>query len=333
MHSESEHFNMSNEIGSKESTEASDGLESFIKSEKVREVLEKIRIEKYKFATASMYDRFARGEITEEQADKILNELQILSLEHFGFPITEAFRWIDDARGLAFYEEWSEMGIDKEVIASSLGGLDSDEIWEMREALVAEGVPRQKILEGLSGIDSERAWQFRRSCETEGLNANGMQAYARSLAGLDSELAWQSRDQYLTGNIDDLNKQRDLLDSIVGVDSERAWKLREQSLMANELSHPFNEAIAESLAGLDTDRAWEFRDELYLKATLASLTRGQAGLNSERAWNWREKMRTRPVGDRSVTESIVQSIFGTSHTNPKILQRHLYHLPDSDEMR
>jgi dTMP kinase len=163
-----------------------------------------------------------------------------------------------------------------EVIAS-LGRLDDDFAWEMRERLY-EKHPAA-VVGSLATLGSERAWRMRQRWLDR---ANGQlgQSYetarvaAKSVTGLDDERAWGVRREVRT------SAPVAVLASLEGVFGPRSWDWRDEflsrapkvvMLTLKRMSHPrawqMREAVAadckeaiDSIAWLDDAEAWELRE-------------------------------------------------------------------------
>jgi dTMP kinase len=136
-------------------------------------------------------------------------------------------------------------------VATTIGELDDDATWTVRERLYAL-VP-EVVVSALGGIDSERAWQFRERFLGTGVDPSKSydagRVLARSVSGLASERAWDLRRKArLSAPV--------VMASLRKVAHPTAFELR------RAVAADCKEAI-DSLDGLDAVEAWELR-EAYL---------------------------------------------------------------------
>ncbi len=221
------------------------------------------------------------------------------------------------------FREALERGADPQHIASNMGGLDSEDAWNLRDLLYhsrSYRVDADSLMQGLSGLDSSKSYSVRNklinqitdpvflSMSLIGLTSPEAQrlrnrlkvkdtgAYQSSLLGLDTEEAWHERETWLQ------HKKGDLLaESLTGLDNAQAWQIREMLL------DEYPESVLLGLAGIDSPRAWQIRranTDKYPLPVLESL----AGLDSDRVWELREKIKPTlddPYGKQILLDSIV----------------------------
>lgn len=224
---------------------------------------------------------------------------------------TEAERMAEfEERVLDEMEELLKRGANRDVVAQSLAGLDSERAWKLRERLAAS-CHLSSIIRGLAGLDSERAWQMRKTAD----RAVTTDDLLLSCTGVDSPEAWGMRNHFF---------QREwghaaLVESLAGLDSTRAWRMREQ------LQPKVDAAVMVlGLTGLDSERAWEMREALWDKAVAIdeTLTIGFAltGLDSARAWDLRNRLKGGPsLRERNV---LMASLTGLDSERAWKLRRH-----------
>jgi hypothetical protein len=246
---------------------------------------------------------------------------------------------------LAYMEKLLEDGVNRNVVASNLTGLDSKEAWEIRDRFIKNGAGTLDIVLGLAGCDSERAWKMRGECR-EAFGQSRLYGVAFvGLAGIDSDEAWKLRDELRKDDrfVDEtaislrgleserawrmrdgisgagLNPEAESLhdaNSLMGCDSERAWKKREDILALIKTkrldgSGVAERALAKSLSGMDSERAWEMRDDLMKQgAPKWSVVEGLAGCDSERAWEMRMELFNASKGDDVLRNLALQSLVG-----------------------
>jgi dTMP kinase len=210
-----------------------------------------------------------------------------------------------------------------EVIAT-VGGLDIEEAWELREKLVKDKDSQAAALASLERIDTQRAWELR---ERLGKSRNDW-GLLEGLIGLDGERAWELRRKY----------QRKALPwvlvSVTGMISDEAWRLRDGLFkIAPKL-------VLQTIPGLDHERAWAMRrDAGYnCKEALGSIK----GLDLEEAWRLRESLAKRwpSHAAKSVGLSLAAQprgrafLFGLVRDNPRDpeVAHYLVKLADAEAM-
>lgn len=156
-----------------------------------------------------------------------------------------------------------------DIAAFSLGGMDTDGSWDLRERLKTR-VPFH-VARSLAGLGPHRrAWALRRELEAEAPDQ-----VLHSLAGETGPEAHALRRRHWDG------AREEALRSLRGVSDETSWEFRRSA----RLEAP-SAALAESLGGVDAPLAWEIRAELR-DAHLLPVTRSLKGLDHPEAWSLR----------------------------------------------
>ena len=197
------------------------------------------------------------------------------------------------------------------LLASSLGGLDTDEAWRLREGLMFSPETAGLVLQSLAGLNTKRAWDMRLQRIESTPDTQVRDALLISLAGLETRDAWDLRHKLAArpGNPIAFGQ------SIIGCASEIAWKTR-QALLARAQAEPDRKnsqallrALMTSLSGLDSEEAWRLRESLlHLGCTQSVFARSLAGLNSNRAWEARQRILH--VTDRKTLNQLILGVFG-----------------------
>jgi dTMP kinase len=157
-------------------------------------------------------------------------------------------------------------------VAMTLGRLDSDRAWAMRDRLKRHGAAASQVLASLKGFDSERAWTLR----DELTKKKTVPGLLRGLAYLDNERSWTLREKHQK------NALPWVILSLIGCESERAYALRRRYIdTATKL-------VMRSLAGSVEPEAWEMRKRAGAWAREALTT--IKNIDTEEAWALRRSL-------------------------------------------
>lgn len=180
-------------------------------------------------------------------------------------------RWADDHDG-AWELRDRLAGVVPRDVGMTMGALDSERAWAMRDRLVEEKEARGTVLAGLKKLDNDRAWRLRDSLGKKKLDW----ALVEGLAAIDTERAWKIRRKHSRSALPWV------ILSLSGIDGPEAWDIRRRHLdQATKL-------VVRSLSGLETDDAWDMRDSVgkWAKECLTTIK----GSDHPRAWRLREDL-------------------------------------------
>jgi dTMP kinase len=192
-------------------------------------------------------------------------------------------------------------------VATTLGGLDSQNAWEMRHKLIKYNEATGHVLASLKRLSNEAAWRMRYEYNKKRYDFGLLEG----LAGIDTPDAWKIRKKYLK------TAMPWVILSLGSLDSPKAWEIREAYVAkATKL-------VLKSLSGMDTERAWNMREAhgIWAKEALTTIK----GISSEKAFNLREKLID--VWPAFVAKSLGLTLMATDKGKAllnKLLDRHPY---------